>query len=205
MYVTPRLFITALDGDNERLASVPVSEERVAEENATFVLTNILQGVIERGTARGIRAKGFQRPAAGKTGTSDNARDAWFVGFTPNLAVGVWVGFDDNSPLGLTGGAAAVPIWADFLNCAAPFLQESQFIAPPGVTFQSIDVRSGGLATEECPSESIAAEVFVKGTEPRRPCPLDSDGASVGGAQEDLYQPAENPTHSGFWQRILGN
>jgi len=207
IYVSPRLFITALDGDNERLASVPVAEERVAEENATFVLTNILQGVVERGTARGIRAKGIQRPVAGKTGTSDDTRDAWFVGFTPNIAIGVWVGFDDNSPLGLTGGAGAVPIWADFMNCAGPFLADSQFIAPPGVSFQSIDVLSGGLATESCPSEKVTSEVFIKGTEPHRPCPIHADGAEVGDADapEELFKPTQRENRSGFWQRILGN
>jgi len=200
IYVTPRTFISALDADGSRLLAGQPREERVSEENATFVLTNILQGVIERGTAKAVRAKGFTRPSAGKTGTSDNARDAWFVGFTPNLAAGVWVGLDDNSPLNLTGGAVAAPIWGDFMKCSAPFFAEAAFIPPRGVISVPIDGETGRLATPACPQASVIQEMFVQGTEPRAHC------SKHGGSHEGESEPSgteQAPTPSGFWGRIF--
>jgi penicillin-binding protein 1B len=170
IFVEPRLYSVALDGDNERLSSAKIREKRVADEAATFVLTNILQGVIERGTGKGARAKGFTAPAAGKTGTSDSSRDAWFVGFTPTLVAGVWVGLDNNSPTKLTGGGAAAPIWGDFMACAAPFLSTPQFIPPREIQTVAIDQDSGLKATDSCPTSRVVNEVFVSGTEPEHLC-----------------------------------
>ncbi len=201
IYVTPRTFISALDSDGTRLLAGQPHEERVSEENATFVLTNILQGVIERGTAKAARTKGFTRPSAGKTGTSDNARDAWFVGFTPNLAAGVWVGLDDNSPLGLTGGAVAAPIWGDFMKCSAPFFAEAAFIQPRGVLSVPIDGKTGRLATSGCPQASVTQEVFVQGTEPRTRC--SEHGGSDDGANDSSGEPERSTTPGGFWGRIF--
>jgi len=96
------------------------SQERIASEAAVFVLTTIMQDVVDRGTATVIRQLGYKGAVAGKTGTTNDARDAWFAGFTPHLLTVVWVGFDDNSELGLTGGKAAAPIWANFMKCVAP-------------------------------------------------------------------------------------
>jgi len=170
IFVEPRLYSVALDADNERLSSAKVREKRVADEAATFVLTNILQGVIERGTGKGARAKGFSAPAAGKTGTSDSSRDAWFVGFTPTLVAGVWVGLDDNSPTKLTGGGAAAPIWGDFMACAAPYLNSPAFIPPREVRSVAIDQDSGLKATDWCPKSRVINEIFVSGTEPDHEC-----------------------------------
>ena len=202
IYVQPRTFISALDGDGSRLLAAQPREERVAEENATFVLTSILQGVVDRGTGKAVRAKGFTRPAAGKTGTSDDARDAWFIGFTPNLAAGVWVGLDDNSQLGLTGGAVAAPIWGEFMRCSAPFFTESAFIPPRGVISVPIDVKTGRLATSGCPQADVAQEVFVQGTEPRGRCSDHGDEERV----DQLEQP-EAPgqgAQGGIWRQIFG-
>jgi penicillin-binding protein 1B len=193
--VNPRMYIAALDGENLRLSSQKVNETRVADENATYVLTSILEGVLERGTGRGARSKGFTRPAAGKTGTSDNARDAWFIGFTPNLTAGVWVGFDDNSPLNLTGGAIAAPIWGEFMACSAPYLQEVSFLPPRGVNFVAIDGASGGVATEACPEGQVVREVFVRGTEPKRGCSLHSEGERIEGDG--------SPDKGGFWSSLF--
>lgn len=204
MYIQPRLFVAALDSDGDRLSASTIFEERVAEESSTYVLTNILQGVIERGTGKGARSRGFDRPAAGKTGTSDNARDAWFMGFTPTLTAGVWVGYDDNSPLQLTGGAAAAPIWGEFMKCSAPYFGNADFIPPRGVSFVDVDVKSGGLATNDCPRENATREVFVTGTEPRRPCSLHSEGGAERGEGGDLYQPDGATREGGFWNRIFG-
>lgn len=204
IYIQPRMFVSALDGDGDRLSASTIAEERVSEESATYVLTNILQGVIERGTGKGARAKGFSRVAAGKTGTSDNARDAWFVGFTPNLVAGVWVGFDDNSPMKLTGGAAAAPIWGDFMKCSAPFFADASFIAPRNVSFVQVDARSGGVATDDCPRSDRIEEVFVTGTEPRQTCSLHGGEVPNNTSEGDRYNPGERPARGGFWTRILG-
>ncbi len=197
VYLRPRAYVSALDSDNARLSAPRIVEERVADENATYVLTSIMQGVVDRGTAASVRKAGFTRPAAGKTGTSDSARDAWFVGFTPNLVAGVWVGFDDNSPVNLTGGGAAAPIWGEFMRCSSTFLTESNFIPPPGVHHVQIDSSTGLLATERCDSSTIIEELFVKGTEPRRRCLHD-------GSESSIEEPApDSQPRESFWSRFL--
>lgn len=204
VYIQPRLFTAAIDGAGDRLASSDIVEERVADEDASFVLTNILRGVLDRGTGTKARSKGFTRPAAGKTGTSDNARDAWFVGYTPTLVAGVWLGYDDNSPITITGGAAAAPIWGDFMRCSSPFLPLGDFTAPPGITFADVDIRTGQIATPECPRERVVSEAFVKGTQPSARCTEHG-----GGGQESSTESYTGPAHrgdrqSGFWNSLLG-
>jgi len=123
----------------------------VLSSQAAFVVTDTLTDVVNRGTAARIRRLGYSGPAAGKTGTS---RDAWFVGYTPNLLVVVWVGFDDNQDLGMTGGEAAVPIWADFVNRALevrPDLSAAGFSRPAGLDSVEIDPDTGMIADEYCP------------------------------------------------------
>jgi penicillin-binding protein 1B len=201
IYVTPRTFISALDGDGTRLLAAQPHEERVSEENATYVLTNILQGVIDRGTGKAARTKGFNRPSAGKTGTSDNARDAWFVGFTPNLAAGVWVGLDNNSPLGLTGGGVAAPIWGDFMKCSEPFVTASGFIPPRRIISVPIDSKTGRLATPGCPQANVMEEVFVQGTEPRTRCADHGEGDEA--AEETRENERPMSSGNGFWTGIF--
>jgi len=204
VYIQPRLYLSALDGSNDRLAMADLAEERVADENASFVLTTILEGVIDRGTGKGARAKGFTRPAAGKTGTSDSARDAWFIGYTPTLVAGVWVGFDDNTPINITGGAAAAPLWGQFLKCSSPFMPLGDFSPPPGVSFVEVDTKTGEVATSGCPREQVANEAFVRGTEPSRRCSLHGAGDSP----SDLSPPPDTAPNSrdrsGFWTSIFG-
>jgi membrane carboxypeptidase/penicillin-binding protein len=116
-------------------------------------VTDTLADVVNRGTAARIRQLGYQGPAAGKTGTS---RDAWFVGYTPNLLVVVWVGNDDNKDLGLTGGEAAVPIWTDFVKQALVLrtdLMAESFSKPAGIQSVEIDPETGMVANEYCPSK----------------------------------------------------
>lgn len=199
VYIQPRLFTAAIDSVGLRLASSELVEERVSDEGATFILTDILEGVIDRGTGKAVRAKGFTRPAAGKTGTSDNARDAWFVGYTPTLVAGVWVGFDDNSPTGVTGGVAAAPIWGDFMKCSAPFVPAAEFVRPPSVTSAVIDTKSGQLATSECPESERLGEVFLQGTQPTRRCALHPGGGSEPGSGD-----REGSRESGFWGSLFG-
>ncbi len=203
IYIQPRLFTSAIDSTGERLASAELVEERVSDEAATYVLTNILEGVLDEGTGKAARSKGFSRPAAGKTGTSDNARDAWFVGYTPTLVAGVWVGFDDNSPLGVTGGAAAAPIWGEFMKCSAPFTPPGEFVTPPGVTSVTIDAKNGQIATATCPQQDRLSEVFVQGTQPTKRCtlhPSDAEEASTSQRSSSERRSRE----SGFWGSLFG-
>lgn len=203
IYIQPRLYVSVLDDQGEKLATSELSEERVSEDGATYVLTNIMQGVLARGTGKAARAAGFERDAAGKTGTSNDARDAWFVGFTPNLVVGVWVGNDDNTPLGLTGGSAAAPIWGEFMRCSSSYLPNSSFVAPASVSFVEIDAASGGRATDECPSSERITEVFVRGTEPREVCPLHPGEVGAGPAP-GRYDPRGDARARGFWGSLFG-
>ncbi len=129
------------------------AKSSVMPASAAYVVTDTLAEVVNRGTAARIRQLGYQGPAAGKTGTS---RDAWFVGYTPNLLVVVWVGNDDNKDLGLTGGEAAVPIWTEFVKQALalrPDLSAESFAKPAGVQMMEIDPETGMVANEYCPGK----------------------------------------------------
>ncbi len=96
-----------------------VQPRRVARPDTTFLVTNMMRSVLNEGTAASARANGFTLDAAGKTGTTNDLRDAWFAGFTPDLLTVVWVGFDDNQPVGLSGARAALPIWTQFMKTRA--------------------------------------------------------------------------------------
>src|SRR6185312_11626221 len=129
-----------------------VSQTRsVARPDTTFLVTNMMRSVINEGTGAGARAAGFTLDAAGKSGTTNDLRDAWFVGFTPELLTVVWVGLDDNQPLGLSGTQAALPIWTTFMMRALAGHQSQPFEAPDGVTYVDIDRDTGALATPACP------------------------------------------------------
>ena len=149
--------------------------ERVASPEATFLVTALMQGVLDRGTGAAARRRGFNRPAAGKTGTTNDGRDAWFAGFTPDLVTVVWVGFDDGEPLGLTGGEAALPIWTTFMLGATAAAPPVAFVPPTGVALVRIDPYTGGIATAQCPE--AVDEAFARGREPTAPCPVHSDSA----------------------------
>ena len=132
-------------------------------------MTRILQGVIdEGGTAWRARSLGVRGVVAGKTGTTDDYRDAWFVGYTPRRAVGVWVGFDRHEFLDLSGAAAALPIWALVMNETVSKSGDGGFAHPPGIVTAVIDPESGMIATAGCPE--FREEEFVAGTQPREDC-----------------------------------
>ena len=150
-----------LGGENAR-------RERVLDEAESYLVVSALRGVVERGTARPLRALGVTAPLAGKTGTSDGARDAWFVGFTPDLVVGVWVGFDGGAKLGLTGAEAALPIFATFAKGALARSLPRPFPVPKQIEVVEVDPVTGLRAGPACPGHE---EVFLRGTAPRRRCP----------------------------------
>jgi penicillin-binding protein 1A len=144
-----------------------VPEQAVKPEIA-YLITNLLRGVIERGTGWKARELGY--PVAGKTGTTNDYRDAWFIGYTPGLIAGVWVGYDDHRTLGQkeTGARAALPVWIDFMKKANADREPEDFAVPSGVIFRQVDPKTGLLGSELC--ASTIQEAFLAGTEPRRYC-----------------------------------
>jgi len=144
--------------------TTPQLTQAISPETA-FVMTDLLRGVVKEGT--GWRAKALQRPAAGKTGTTNDLMDAWFIGFTPSLVTGVWVGYDDRVPMGRgeTGSRAASPIWVDFMKNALEGTPVEDFPVPQGVVFAKIDAEKGLLASAY--SEKTVFQAFKEGSEPR--------------------------------------
>ena len=166
-----RSILRLVNGARETL--VPVAgEKRIARADTTFLVTNMMRSVINEGTAAGVRAAGFAPDAAGKTGTTNDLRDAWFVGFTPELLTAVWVGLDDNQPLGLSGSSSALPIWTAFMKRALAGSGSNTFNVPDGIVFLDIDRDTGRVAAGACPR--LFREAFIAGTEPRDVCHLHS-------------------------------
>jgi membrane carboxypeptidase/penicillin-binding protein len=130
-------------------------------------MTSLLEGVIKSGTGASVRALGVPGAVAGKTGTTNDGRDAWFVGYAPGLLAAVWVGYDSGDSHGLSGAQAALPIWAEFMRPALEAYAAQGFTVPSGVLFADIDLDNGRLANRFCPR--VGKEVFVAGTEPP-PC-----------------------------------
>ena len=153
--------------DVQLKTSVP---RTIARRETTFLVLNMMRSVLNEGTGAGARGAGFTQDAAGKSGTTNDLRDAWFVGFTPELLTVVWVGLDDNQPLGLSGTQAALPIWTSFMMRALAGLDSPTFQTPEGITFADIDRDTGLLAGPTCPR--VFSEAFIQGTEPREPCHL---------------------------------
>jgi penicillin-binding protein 1B len=158
--------------EGKLLESREVKMKRVAPASVCYVMNDILQDVFNYGTAAKARSFGFQRPFAGKTGTTSNYRDAWFIGYSPRILSLVWVGFDDAHSVRLAGGDACVPIWTAHMNRISGLVPDVEWKRPDDVVTRSIDPESGMLATPWCPQEK--REIFVAGTEPTSLCPLHS-------------------------------
>jgi penicillin-binding protein 1A len=151
--------------------------EEVLSAQTAYIMTTMLQSVVDRGTGYGARARGFTRPAGGKTGTSDNCMDNWFVGFTPQITAGVWIGYDDKTVIGknVTGAHTALPVWTDLMIKAHENSPVEYFKVPPGIYFKTVCLESGLLATDRCPR--IITDVFTQETLPVGVCDLHpSDG-----------------------------
>jgi penicillin-binding protein 1A len=153
------------DAEGQVLEKHAALGERVMSEQQAFVMTSMLQGVVQRGT--GTRAKVLSRPVAGKTGTTNDFIDAWFVGYSPTLVAGVWVGIDDRESLGTkeTGGRAALPIWIEFMQQALERMPVQDFIAPPHIRLVRIHPRTG--ITSDPASGSTIQIALAEETTPR--------------------------------------
>jgi len=142
--------------------------KRIARADTTYLVTNMMRSVLSEGTGVAVRASGFGLDAAGKTGTTNDLRDAWFVGFTPELLTVVWVGLDDNQGLGLSGAQAALPIWTAFMQRALAGHGDVAFKVPENINFVDVDRDTGGTALPGC--LRIFKESFLQGSEPRELC-----------------------------------
>jgi len=147
---------------------------RVIPPQAAWLVTSILQGAMDHGTGAGVRRFGIRDPLAGKTGTTNDRRDSWFAGYSPDRVTVVWVGYDDNSETRLSGSRAAVPIWSRFVAAVRPARGFVPFAAPPGIVQVTVDPLTGQTATPFCPYR--VTEQFAEWQVPSEPCHLHSPG-----------------------------
>jgi penicillin-binding protein 1A len=168
MKSAPVSILTITDSSGQVLYTSNGLPEQVVKEESAYLTTNLLRGVIENGT--GWKARDLGKPAAGKTGTTNDYRDAWFIGYTPSLVAGVWVGYDNQKSIGPkeTGAGTALPIWLDFMKNSLTDAEKEDFAVPEGIIFKNIDQRTGLLSTEHC--KQVFREAFLPGTEPRKYC-----------------------------------
>ena len=177
-----RTFEDIVGSEGHVLDRRDIGFERVLDAGTAYLATELMEGVVDFGTAASIRSAGLRGPIAGKTGTTNETKDAWFAGFTPELTVVVWVGFDTPRSIGLTGAAAALPIWIRFLAEATGGEVRGAFLPPPEVIEVEVDPSTGAVALAGCPASR--PEHFLLGTEPTRTCP-------EGGYYEPAPAPAE--------------
>jgi penicillin-binding protein 1B len=231
--IDPLLIHSIREANGDVLEDFHTSKRGVLDPRVAYVVTNMMQNVIDHGTGFTVRARGFTAPAAGKTGTS---HDAWFAGYTSNLLCIVWVGYDDYSDLKLAGGATAGPIWAEFMKRAVKLPQYSnttEFAAPSGVVTVALDKATNLLSTASCPEAYNLA--FVEGSQPMETCehadqrnvfqkifggppptpPPVNQPARVyppnqprqsNGSPAEAPQPAGQPAEQkkGFWGKVVG-
>jgi len=150
-------------------------QEEVLSEQTAYIITNMLETVINHGTGIGTRLRGFKRPAGGKTGTTNGFTDNWFIGFIPQLTCGVWIGFDDKTKIGTTrgevGASTALPVWTAFMKAVTDTIPVKEFPVPPGIYTTTICLESGELAKTECPR--TVTDIFTDETLPKTECRLD--------------------------------
>jgi penicillin-binding protein 1A len=147
-----------------------INKAEVLSAQTAYVMVDLMRSVVDAGTGRRARWMGFTRPAGGKTGTSDNFCDNWFVGYTPQITAGVWVGFDDKTSLGASqdGAQNAVPVWTEFMMTAHDSLPALDFPMADGIVRKDVCLESGEMATDRC--LDVVNEVFVDGSEPTKTC-----------------------------------
>ena len=171
---------------------LPDTRERVADPGSAYQVVSMLEGAVQRGTGRRIRAVG--KPLAGKTGTTNDNRDTWFIGFSPDLAVGVFVGFDSPKSLGRseTGSSVAAPVFRDFMEAALKDRPATPFRIPPGIRLVRVDTTTGLVARG--PGRGVILEAFKPGTEPVSAAPVIGNGTAPAadnpatpGRRRDLY------------------
>ena len=160
-----------VDEKGDMLEQRHMTIERVTSPSKAFIMSSLLRSVVEEGTGRSLRGMGISFPVSGKTGTTNGFRDAWFVGYTPDILALVWVGFDDGSSIQASGSSAALPIWADLLNALPEYVSGEWFKKPRGVVKRVVCSETGKLAVR-CGCPKPVEEVFLADHAPTESCPL---------------------------------
>jgi penicillin-binding protein 2D len=170
MRAEPRTIVRIYDRSRRSWTEFPTAVTPAISPATSFVITQMLKDVMTYGTAKSLKKFNMERPSAGKTGTTNDYRDAWFVGYTPQLIAGVWVGYDKPRPggKGFTGGAVSAPIWGRFMRSALAGKPAVDFPKPDNVITVAIDPTTAMLAAPDCPTKK--EEFFIAGTEPTQYC-----------------------------------
>jgi penicillin-binding protein 1A len=190
--VAPTLIRRVENSEGQLLWQAPTARHQVLDPGVAFLTLTMLEDVVNAGTGTSVRGNGFWQPAAGKTGTTNESRDVWFIGLTPDLVAGVWLGFDRPRRImpGASGGRLAAPVWADLMTQAYRERPVPAPWAPPSnVVGVRIDERTGHMATAACPPEDVRFEYFLVGTEPQAYCPVHGEAGT-------------EPLLEGLWRRI---
>ncbi|MFZ0451074.1 MAG: PBP1A family penicillin-binding protein [Desulfatiglandaceae bacterium] len=184
MLITPQFIDKIVDRNGQNIEENEPQPRRVISPETAYIMTDLLQAVIQEGT--GWRVKALKRPAAGKTGTTNDLRDAWFMGYTPKLVTGVWVGYDDRRSMGKgeTGSRAASPIWLSFMSQVLKDRPVNDFVVPDGIVFAKIDAKTGLLASPY--SKETLFQAFKDGTQPTTYTPKPSSPKSGQFLQFDM-------------------
>jgi membrane carboxypeptidase/penicillin-binding protein len=203
----PRTIVRIYERQSNNWLEIPPVVHPVLSPAIAYVTTSMLRDVLVYGTAKSLHRFSRDRPAAGKTGTTDDYRDAWFIGYTPQMITGVWAGYDKPKPIGKgsTGGAICAPIWERFMRSALAEKPAIDFPMPDSVASVLIDPATGGLVTPDCPKNQ--EEFYVSGTQPTVYCPehrgVDLAPASSAPAPEPppingTSLPPDRPPHHPF-------
>jgi len=173
VHMRPVSLLKVVDSRGKILEETPPQGDPPISAQSTYLITRLLEAVVSEGT--GAYAKKLGRPVAGKTGTTDSNRDVWFVGYSPDLVAGVWIGYDDFLPLGkrLSSSSTTVPLWTDFMQEALKTQPVRDFQVPPGIVFSKTDRDTGLLALPTCPH--VLLEAFRTGQAPTTFCPVDHE------------------------------
>jgi penicillin-binding protein 1B len=206
--VTPHALAEVWVGEKIVRGERPAPHRAVTSTGA-YLVTDMLVGALRYGTGASAARLGFRHIAAGKTGTSDRARDTWFAGFTPELVTTVWVGHDEDKPTKLSGASGALPVWCGAMGAWMGQGWDLQFEPPAGIVFRSVDPLTGQMANSTCPD--IEAAAYVEDTAPEEYCALHSPSFSdrldrIFGpdeVQRDTGWPPVQPKR-GFWKRLFG-
>ena len=171
-----------------------IKREEVLSAQTAYIMVDLMRSVVDAGTGRGVRWRGFSRPAGGKTGTTDNFCDNWFVGYTPQITTGCWVGFDKKISLGRNqdGAKNGVPIWTEYMIAAHDSLPVETFEEPDGIVHLEVCLESGELATDRC--IEVRNEIFTDDNQPTAECHLHpSAGMDISNNQDD-FTPEDTST-----------
>ncbi len=165
---TPISIKDVVNLDGKAIEKRRIEIKQVISPQACYLITDILKGAVTRGTARFLIDCGFHSIAAGKTGTTNDYRDSWFMGYTPQILTLTWIGYDDNESTGLSGSSGAMRLWAEYMKSVGENYAIGDFVVPRGIITVSLDANNLQKATEKCPE--VISEIFIEGTEPQESC-----------------------------------